>query len=732
MAPHKVVVKCGSYAVLVELQIIGPLSRGAPQETSWFTMEHTEEVTSLVRDAVDRRVRLYIDCLHKRGQPKHKRELPHANPLCVKGRRVSLVANFVKRHFNLRCIVKHQYGELRVFPERYVVCVSRLEDASANPTPAVTVSQSTESQYFSRPAAETRDELNSSTITKRSSLQKIARHAHARPRPETQPLPCGSVLGKKLQSEQNRVPGEQVPEPQPPTDQPRLTTDTVLPHGHPTTSTDPRDTVLSQSQIQGEEDEPSRVPGNTDPRDTVLSQSQSQGEEDEPSRVPGNTDPRDTVLSQSQSQGVKDEPSRVPGNTDPRDTVLSQSQSQGEEDEPSRVPGNTDPRDTVLSQSQSQGVKDEPSRVPGNTDPRDTVLSQSQSQGEEEEPSRVPGNTDPRDTVLSQSQSQGEEEEPSRVPGNTDPRDTVLSQSQSQGKEEEPSRVPGEDEPSRVPGEDEPSRVPGEDEPSRVPGEDPPSRVPGEDPPSRVPGEDPPSRVPGEDPPSRVPGEDPPSRVPGEDPPRAKRVCLEPLLVACSSNDLITPTHSAESSNPLLPPPPLSSPRPLVVKSSAKTESEAFPAPAAPLSPLPAPERTQSTAPLSPLPAPERTQSQTSQTTVEVELLTPGKQSQSLLPLTSSNNTEQTNQNSPAAGLRGRSVKDVVSSALSIASTYISIIGEAEEGRENGGRKRRRGEEKRREEKRGKIMEGKRGEEREVGEEERSVARPSRLRRLKR
>ncbi|XP_064780561.1 protein SLX4IP isoform X2 [Oncorhynchus masou masou] len=177
-------------------------------------MEHTEEVTSLVRDAVDRRVRLYIDCLHKRGQPKHKRELPRANPLCVKGRRVSLVANFVKRHFNLRCIVKHQYGELRVFPERYVVCVSRLEDASANPTPAVTVSQSTESQYFSRPAAETRDELNSSTITKRSSLQKIARHANARPRPETQPLPCGSVLGKKLHSEQNGAPGEQVPEPQ--------------------------------------------------------------------------------------------------------------------------------------------------------------------------------------------------------------------------------------------------------------------------------------------------------------------------------------------------------------------------------------------------------------------------------------------------------------------------------------------------------------------------------------
>ncbi|XP_045558234.1 protein SLX4IP isoform X2 [Salmo salar] len=558
MAPHKVVVKCGSYAVLLDLQIIGPLGRGSPQETSWFTMEHTEEVTSLVRDAVDRRVRLYIDCLHKRGQPKHKRELPHANPLCVKGRRVSLVANFVKRHFNLRCIVKQQYGELRVFPERYVVCVSRLEDVSANPTPAVTVtvSQSTESQYFSRPAAETRDELNSSTITKRSSLQKIARHANARPQPETQLLPYGSILGKKLHSEQNRVPGEQGAEPQPPTGQPSLTAEAVLPHGHPTTSTDP---TVQAGAVGG--------------------------------------------------VGL----------------------TEGQQRESVGLPGNTDPRETVLSQSQFQG------------------------------------------------------------------------------------------------------------------------------------------------------GEDKPSRVPGEDPPGAKRVCLGPPLVACSSNELIIPTHSAVSSNPL-PPPSLSSPRPPLVKSSAKTESKAFPspAPAAALFPAPmlytpasspAPEKDQSTAPsslsflpypasspapekdqstatlsslpapaLSPVPTPERTQSQTSQTAVEVELLTPGKQSQSLLPLTSSNNTEQTNQNSPAAGLRGRSVKDVVSSALSIASTHTGVIGEGEEGRENGGR-RRRGEEKR-----GKIMEGKRGvereynggkesrrgEEREVGEEEReNVTRPSRLRRLK-
>ncbi|KAK6329553.1 hypothetical protein J4Q44_G00015310 [Coregonus suidteri] len=427
MSPHKFVVKCGSYAVLVDLQIMGPLGHRATQETRWFTAEHTEEVTSLVRDAVDRRVRLYIDCLHKRGQPKHKRELPQDNPLCMKGRRVSLVANFVKRHFNLRCIVKQRYGELRVFPERYVVCVSRLEDASANPTPAVTVtvSQSTESQYFSRPAAETRDELNSSTMTKRSSLQKIARHANARPQPETQPLPCGSILGRKLHSEQSS-------DPQPLTGQPSLTTEAVLLHGHPTTSTDPTVRVGAVGGVGPTEGQQASVLG---------------------------------------------------------------------------LPGNTHPSGTVLSQGHH---------------------------------------------------------------------------------------------------------------------------------------------------------------------------------------------HDA--------------------------------------------------------PAPGRTQSQTSQTTVKVELLTPGKQSQSLLPLTSSNNTEQTNQNSPAASLRGRSVKDVVSSAWSIASTYTDAMGEREEERENRGMGRR-GEEKRgregrgREVKRGKIMEGRerkrgdegkdnggkesrRGEERR-SEERENVARPSRLRRLK-
>lgn len=68
--------------------------------------------------------------------------------------------------------------------------------------------------------------------------------------------------------------------------------------------------------------------------------------------------------------------------------------------------------------------------------------------------------------------------------------------------------------------------------------------------------------------------------------------------------------------------------------------------------------------------------SECKKTTLEVELLTPGKQAQRLL--LASNNTAKTNQNRPAASLRGLSVKPA-SSGSSIGSR--SAFGE--EGSEN-------------------------------------------------
>uniref|UniRef100_UPI0037E84B9C protein SLX4IP n=1 Tax=Semicossyphus pulcher TaxID=241346 RepID=UPI0037E84B9C len=177
MAPLKFVIKCGNFAVLVDLHVL-PL--GGREDASWFTTDHIEEVTALVRDTVDQRVKQYAESLHGRKQAKQKKEMTPAAALVAKGKHFNLVANFLKRHFNLRCIVKRPYGDLRVFPERYVVCVSCSEDASAhhgNPSPAATEpSEQSRSEYFSR-VGETQEPLNSPAKTKKTVLQKMAKQA---------------------------------------------------------------------------------------------------------------------------------------------------------------------------------------------------------------------------------------------------------------------------------------------------------------------------------------------------------------------------------------------------------------------------------------------------------------------------------------------------------------------------------------------------------------------------
>uniref|UniRef100_A0A8C5CCU6 Uncharacterized protein n=1 Tax=Gadus morhua TaxID=8049 RepID=A0A8C5CCU6_GADMO len=153
MAPQKLVIKCGNVAVLVDVHAL-PL--GAREEdTSWLTAEHLEEVAVLVQGAVEQRVKLHAERLHKPA--KHRKELLPAKAFSA--------------------------TELRVFPERGVVCVSCPEDASARPgNPNQAASERGEqsrSEYFSRVGG-TQEPLNSSVKTKRSALQKMARHVGVR------------------------------------------------------------------------------------------------------------------------------------------------------------------------------------------------------------------------------------------------------------------------------------------------------------------------------------------------------------------------------------------------------------------------------------------------------------------------------------------------------------------------------------------------------------------------
>ncbi|NP_001084856.2 SLX4 interacting protein [Xenopus laevis] len=144
---NKLVVKCGNFAVLVDLQV---LPQGTSKDTSWFSDHEKEEVCTLVRETLDSRVKEYIDSRKQPGQLKRK-EYTQASPLILKGNRLRIAAYFIKRWVKLRCVVKRQHRELHVFPDRFVVCASQLEpDSSMRGTEAAVkeTNSSGTSEYF--------------------------------------------------------------------------------------------------------------------------------------------------------------------------------------------------------------------------------------------------------------------------------------------------------------------------------------------------------------------------------------------------------------------------------------------------------------------------------------------------------------------------------------------------------------------------------------------------------
>ncbi|XP_067277621.1 protein SLX4IP [Pseudorasbora parva] len=179
MQSSKFVVKCGNFAVLVDLHIL-PL--GGQDDASWFSPEHRKEVGSLIRDALEPRVRQFQEARYQKIQPKTKKDFTQTAPLCLEGGNVRLAVHFMKRHVNLRCIVRQHYRELRVFPERVVVCASPPENSALpNGNLNLDVIEQTQSKYFYS-SGETIDPLPSSTATKRAVLQKMARQANVQPR----------------------------------------------------------------------------------------------------------------------------------------------------------------------------------------------------------------------------------------------------------------------------------------------------------------------------------------------------------------------------------------------------------------------------------------------------------------------------------------------------------------------------------------------------------------------
>nr|XP_017214205.1 protein SLX4IP isoform X2 [Danio rerio] len=178
MEPSKFVVKCGNYAVLVDLHI---LALGDQDNANWFSPAHRKEVGSLIRDALEPRVRQFQEARYQKIQSKPRKDLTPTAPLCLEGGNVRLAVHFMKRHVNLRCIVRQHYRELRVFPERVVVCASPPENSALpNGNLNLDVSEQSQSKYFSN-SGETANPLPISTATKRAVLQKITRQANIQP-----------------------------------------------------------------------------------------------------------------------------------------------------------------------------------------------------------------------------------------------------------------------------------------------------------------------------------------------------------------------------------------------------------------------------------------------------------------------------------------------------------------------------------------------------------------------
>ncbi|XP_074844575.1 protein SLX4IP isoform X2 [Carettochelys insculpta] len=172
--------KCGNFAILVDFHI---LPQGSSRDSSWFSDHEKEEVCLLLKDTVDSRVKHYLEARKHRGQWKHM-ECTQSIPLSLKGGSFHITAYFVKRWTNLRCVVGKQYRELRVFPDKFVVCVTRLESnpgswTSANGTLKEKLSSGT-SEYFAQSTENKKCEIPPTQQIKQDILQKIAKRTKTR------------------------------------------------------------------------------------------------------------------------------------------------------------------------------------------------------------------------------------------------------------------------------------------------------------------------------------------------------------------------------------------------------------------------------------------------------------------------------------------------------------------------------------------------------------------------
>ncbi|NXB29006.1 SLX4I protein, partial [Eulacestoma nigropectus] len=158
-----------------------------------------QEVCKLLEEVVASRVKLYLEAPKQRGQWKPM-EHGSSGPLFLTANSVHITAYFMKRWVNLRCALGKRYRELRVFPEKFIVCVSKLDfDPRAwtcdNGVLKEELSNGS-SEYFTESAENKKPKIRLSEQIKQDILKKIAKRT--KPRRSSASKPQISKDSKKV------------------------------------------------------------------------------------------------------------------------------------------------------------------------------------------------------------------------------------------------------------------------------------------------------------------------------------------------------------------------------------------------------------------------------------------------------------------------------------------------------------------------------------------------------
>ncbi|NXI04475.1 SLX4I protein, partial [Pachycephala philippinensis] len=142
-----------------------------------------QEVCKLLEEVVASRVKHYLETPKQRGQWKAM-EHGSSGPLFLTANSLHITAYFMKRWVNLRCALGKRYRELRVFPEKFIVCVSKLDfDPSAwacdNGVLKEELSNGT-SEYFTESAENKKLKISLHEQIKQDILKRIAKRRKPR------------------------------------------------------------------------------------------------------------------------------------------------------------------------------------------------------------------------------------------------------------------------------------------------------------------------------------------------------------------------------------------------------------------------------------------------------------------------------------------------------------------------------------------------------------------------